>query len=320
VAPVVVVGAGIVGASIAYHLAQRGIPVTLLERGSAPAVGVTGGSFAWIGDTTGDWPGGAEDLRGSVRSDYTRLAAELPSFGLRWSGSLVWTDGSTRPGTSTSVGPGQRAAARAEIALLEPRLRTPPDSAVFTPTDGAVDPQRLTAVLVEAARQHGAVVSFDTPVTSLELDASTVVLAAGTGISALADVPVDVAPALLLRASAPPGLVRTIIASPSFEVREVRPGSLLLTAPLELGAEHAFAAFQASFEGGEEARLVDHAVCRLPMPSGGPIVGYVDDSVYVAVLHSAVTLGPTVGRLVAQELATGSAPPELARCRYSSGA
>ncbi|WP_279617127.1 FAD-dependent oxidoreductase [Streptomyces regalis] len=61
--PVVVVGAGIVGASAAYHLARCGAPVTLIDRGAAPATGVTGGSFAWIGGCGGDWPGGAEDLR-----------------------------------------------------------------------------------------------------------------------------------------------------------------------------------------------------------------------------------------------------------------
>ena len=42
---VVVVGAGIVGASLAYHLASAGAAVTLVER-SRPALGVTARSFA----------------------------------------------------------------------------------------------------------------------------------------------------------------------------------------------------------------------------------------------------------------------------------
>ncbi|MBA2950567.1 FAD-dependent oxidoreductase [Streptomyces himalayensis] len=46
---VVVVGAGIVGASVAYHLARRGVSVTLIDGGASPATGVTGDSFAWIG-------------------------------------------------------------------------------------------------------------------------------------------------------------------------------------------------------------------------------------------------------------------------------
>ena len=318
---VVVVGAGIVGASIAYHLAQRGIRVRLVEQRSGPGMGVTSGSFAWIGDSPGEgWPGGAEDLRVLVRADYERLASELPSFSLRRSGSLVWTEGSTRPGVTMSVAPGQRLVSSAEIAQLEPSLLAAPSAAVHTPGDFAVDPVLLTSLLVEGARSFGAEVSFDTAVTSLSFPGSTVVLAAGTGVAGLSPVPVQEAPAMLLRASAPEGLVRTIIATPAFEVREVRPGSLLLTAPLTVSVEETFAAFQASFAGGASARLLGHAVGLRPMPPSGPVVGYVSSSLYVAVLHSALTMGPTVGRLVAEEIATGAAPAALARCRYNVGA
>lgn len=44
---VVVIGAGIVGASLAYHLASKGANVILVEA-EGIASGVTGRSFAWI--------------------------------------------------------------------------------------------------------------------------------------------------------------------------------------------------------------------------------------------------------------------------------
>ena len=44
---VIVAGAGIIGASIAYHLAKRGARVTLLEK-EHPAAGTTKNSFAWL--------------------------------------------------------------------------------------------------------------------------------------------------------------------------------------------------------------------------------------------------------------------------------
>lgn len=60
VADVVVVGAGIVGASVAYHAAAAGAAVVLLDA-TLPAGAVTGASFAWIGG-----PGGRDPVDGST--------------------------------------------------------------------------------------------------------------------------------------------------------------------------------------------------------------------------------------------------------------
>jgi glycine/D-amino acid oxidase-like deaminating enzyme len=45
-ADIIVVGAGSVGANVAYRLAERGARVTVLEAG-APGGGTSGTSFAW---------------------------------------------------------------------------------------------------------------------------------------------------------------------------------------------------------------------------------------------------------------------------------
>ncbi|MEU4238384.1 FAD-dependent oxidoreductase [Actinoplanes sp. NPDC026619] len=85
--PIVVVGAGIVGASIAYHLARAGAPVVVIGRDA----GVTAASFAWIGgDQSGDWPGGAAGLARFVSADWRRVEREVPEVGVRWCGSLRW--------------------------------------------------------------------------------------------------------------------------------------------------------------------------------------------------------------------------------------
>lgn len=49
---VVVVGAGIMGASAAWHLARKGARVTVLEKGSSPASGVTRWSYGWVGTSS----------------------------------------------------------------------------------------------------------------------------------------------------------------------------------------------------------------------------------------------------------------------------
>ncbi len=79
-ADVMVVGAGIVGASVAYHLARGGADVVLLDR-SLPGAGATGDSFAWIGRGTA---GAAPEqllLRRNVFEDYLRLERELAGMG-----------------------------------------------------------------------------------------------------------------------------------------------------------------------------------------------------------------------------------------------
>ncbi|MWA08500.1 NAD(P)/FAD-dependent oxidoreductase [Streptomyces sp. BA2] len=339
---VVVVGAGIVGSSVAYHLARRSIPVTLLEQGPAPATGVTGDSFAWIRGSGGHWPGGAKDLREYALADYRRLEQELPQVAVRRTGSLSWAG---TPAEDSRPGPGQFRIGRSDIAALEPNLRHPPDQAIHTPSDAGVDPTALAHALVTAAGAHGATVLHETAVTSLQVTngrvegvltstglhaAATVVLTAGTNIPKLckplpADLAIAASPATLARVTAPPGLVKTIVARPDFEVREVRDGNLLLVVPhveggaatCEQAAQDTLQRLKAAFQGSDQCRLLGYRTGRRPMPAHGPVIGYAtnDQSVYVAVMHSAITLAPTAGRLIADELVTGRPAPELRRCR-----
>ncbi|MEU3742427.1 FAD-dependent oxidoreductase [Streptomyces sp. NPDC032198] len=339
---VVVVGAGIVGSSVAYHLARRGVPVTLLEQGPAPATGVTGGSFAWIRGAGGLWPGGAQVLREYALADYRRLEAELPHVTVRRTGSLSWAD---TPAEDSRPGPDQFRIGRSDIALLEPNLRHPPGQAIHTPSDAGVDPTAMAHALVAAACAHGATVHHNTVVTSLQVanghvegvltsrglhPATTVVLTAGTGIPQLceplsADLAIAASPATLARVAAPSGLVKTIVAKPEFEAREVQDGTLLLVVPhvedtaaaSERAAQDALQHLKNAFQGGDQCRLLGYRTGLRPMPAHGPIIGYAthDRSVYVAVMHSAITLAPTAGRLIADELVTGKPAPELQRCR-----
>lgn len=342
--PVVVVGAGIVGASVAYHLASRGVPVTLLEQGPGPAAGVTADSFGWVSGAQGDWPGGGEDLRGYVLADYRRLEDELPHVAVRRTGSLNWVDGTDGADGKSRQVPGRFRIGRSDIAALEPTLRNPPDHAVHTPGDIGVDAPATTGALVAAAEARGATVLYGTDVTSLRMSggrvdgvvsstgfhpAATVLLTAGTSVPELCaplpvDLPVAVSPATLVRIAAPPGLVRNIVAGPGFEVREARDGELLLplshegrAAPGAEVAHDVLRRLRANFRGSDQCRLLGHRTARRPMPVHGPLIGYAthDRSVYVAVMHSAVTLAPTVGRLVADELVSGRPTPELRRCR-----
>lgn len=86
---VVVAGAGIIGASIAYHLAKRGARLTLLER-ERPAAGTTRNSFAWL-NASSKSPRGYYELNLAGMLGGRRLAIEIgPSLPVQWGGGLQW--------------------------------------------------------------------------------------------------------------------------------------------------------------------------------------------------------------------------------------
>jgi len=325
------VGAGIVGASVAYHAARAGAAVTLVDAGR-PGGGVTVNSFAWIG-TAGVRTGPAGELRVTATDEYRRLEAELPGLPVTWSGALSWgtTAGPPEPA------PGEEIVDAATVATIEPALRRPPEWAVRTPGDGAADPAGVTEHLVAGARSHGARIHIDTPVTAIRRDATgrvdgvdtaagpltgAVVLAAGAATAELAAplglrVPVEPSPATLFRLRAPAGLVRSVIHNQDFDLRQAAPDRLHAAAD---SPERTLVAIRSTFRGAEDVELLSARVGARPMPvDGEPIIGAVPEvpGLYLAVMHAAVALAATVGRLIARELVDDTVEPALAGCRLA---
>jgi glycine/D-amino acid oxidase-like deaminating enzyme len=327
---VVVVGAGIVGASVAYHAARAGAAVTVVDTGR-PGGGVTADSFAWVG-SSGVRTGPAAGIRATAAEEYRRVEAELPGLPVTWSGSLSWR----AEGGAPAAGPGQEVVDAATAMALEPNLRQAPEWAVWAPGDGAVDAVGVTERLVAGARAHGARVHVDTAVTAVRRDAAgrvagvetavgplagaTVVLAAGVATAELGaalglGVPVEPSPCPLFRLRAPAGLVRTVVNTEDFDLRQVAADRLIAAAD---SPERTLAAVRSTFRGAGSVELLSTRVGARPMPvDGEPIIGPVADvpGLYLAVMHAAVTLAPAVGRLVARELVDGVVEPALSGCR-----
>jgi glycine/D-amino acid oxidase-like deaminating enzyme len=124
-----------------------------------------------------------------------------------------------------------------------------------------------------------------------------------------------VPPATLFQFRAPAGLARTVVNTPDFDLRQVATDRLLAVAD---SPHRTLGAVRSTFRGAANVELFSTRVGVRPMPAEGePIVGPVAEvpGLYVAVLHSAVTLTPAVGRLVARELVDGAIEPVLAGCR-----
>jgi len=115
----VVVGAGIVGASVAYHAARAGAAVTLVDAGR-PGRRRDGGLVRLdrsVRRTHRSSRRAAVDRDGRVPPARGR-AAGLP---VTWSGSLSWGAADRAP----EAGPGQEIVDAATAATLEPNCGSP---------------------------------------------------------------------------------------------------------------------------------------------------------------------------------------------------
>ena len=127
---------------------------------------------------------------------------------------------------------------------------------------------------------------------------ATAALGASLGVR----VPVEPSPSPLFRLRAPAGLVRTVVNTEDFDLRQVAADRLIAAAD---SPERTLAAVRSTFHGAGSVELLSTRLGVRPMPADGePIVGPVAEvpGVYLAVMHSAVTLAAAVGRLVAREL------------------
>jgi len=169
---VVVIGGGIVGASIAMHLAAAGARVTLLEK-SGPAKGATEKSFAWVNTYQDDAHYRALRLESLLA--YRDLDIPL-QLGITWGGYLNWTDAITEADSLRNYAASVagtpyawRALSPAAVAQLNPAVAPGAiTAAYFSTIDGHLDPVWVTWRLLDRARLLGAKLVFPCEVTGLD--------------------------------------------------------------------------------------------------------------------------------------------------------
>jgi sarcosine oxidase, subunit beta len=263
-ASVAVVGGGVIGASVAYHLARRGWrDVVVLDRGERPGQGSTGratGGFRAQYAT-------AVNVRLSLlaRDKLRRFKAETgvdPGYspaGYLWLASTEADLEALRVGQAVQHEAGlteAREVGRNDIAAINPALNLDEViGGVFCPTDGFVKPLELLEGYLAAARRLGVRVHSSVDVIGFGLRAdqtisavrtsqgrigvAAVVNAAGAWaaqVAALAGVDLPVVPLRRQVAATepcsllPPDMPMTIFAGDGFHLR-VRDGRVLLLCP-----------------------------------------------------------------------------------------
>ena len=161
---VAVIGAGVIGAAIAFWLAEKGAAVILFDR-AKPGMGVSNASYGWVNANEKE-PRAYFDLSYAAMGEYRRLAWQLaPAPWYHADGNLIWfSDPALAAELKERVRrlqdwgyAAEMLPARTVLADLEPGLAIPDGESpvAWFPEEAWVDAPALARRLVDGARNAG---------------------------------------------------------------------------------------------------------------------------------------------------------------------
>ncbi|MGX9118711.1 NAD(P)/FAD-dependent oxidoreductase [Mesorhizobium sp. BHbsci] len=341
---VIVVGAGIIGASVAWHLVKAGANVTVVA--DSGAGGATPNSFSWINASWGN-PEPYFRLRTRSMAEWTRLAHDVSGIPLEWCGGLCWdlppAELEAYAVEHSAWGYGIERVDRMGAARIEPNLTKLPDFALHVAEEGVAEPVAATQALLVDAEQRGLRVMGGTAVTALvqtngritgvdmsggRIVADEVVIAAGAGSPAIAataglKLPIETPPGLIVHSRPYEKLLNGLVIGDRLHMRQTAEGRIIAGSDFggaDPGMDAAatgrelFAAMKSMLRDADRLELDFHSVGYRPTPIDGfPIIGRAEglSGLYVAVMHSGITLAPAVGLFAAREILDDARDPLL---------
>ncbi len=237
---------------------------------------------------------------------------------------------------------------------MEPGLAIPDHlhEVAFYAADGRLDPPQLIGRLLTAGAAAGAEIRAATPVRSLrvrndrvealilpdaDIAADSILICVGPATQPFlaplgVDLPVGRVPGLLAVTSPPSQRLGRVVHAPGIHLRPDPSGGLMLGATDIDGlvtetsspaaaseiAERLIERAARVFPPARGVCLVDSRIGVRPMPADGQtIAGRIPGllNAWVLATHSGVTLGPLLGRLIADEISGGTASAALAPFR-----
>jgi glycine/D-amino acid oxidase-like deaminating enzyme len=362
---IVVAGAGIIGASIAYHLSLTGASVTVIDQ-EGPATHASRGTFAWINATYAKQPHHYHTLSQESVSSWGGLQRDL-GLAIKWGGSLEWFDDDQRQARlaeqiaeQAAWGEDARMIDAGEMAQLEPDVDFGHTSRfALSGNDGAIDPVAATHALLSAARDNDASVVFPATLNGVTMSgdrlsavetshgtisADRLVLATGAAPDAASrfagiDIPQRTTPGIIAITAPLPPLINRIIVAPGIHMHQRQDGRVVMgeqSGPPQnpahamrlegrpnaypdanLAQQHAsrMLAIAEQFVPAMRGASFDHVyIGWRPRPiDGHPVIGASPNrrDVYLAIMHSGVSLAPIIGQLAAWELTRGETVARL---------
>ena len=315
-----IIGGGIIGLSIAYRLAERGLDVQVRDAGRGGAWYVAAGMLAagnestWESPALGQlmvesakrWPSFARELGVALPEDGTLVVAltadDLAQARREWD----------RQGLTPT-----------DVRALEPAITPRVRAGCHLADDRQVDPRRV----VDALRERVDVVPGRVDDLA-DVDADRIVVAAGAGTAALTGLPVRPVKGEILRLRGEPGVLRHVISGYA-DGRHVylvprADGEVIVGATQEERGDHTVTAgavhdlLRAAID--LVPALADFALTetlaghRPSTPDNAPLLGRLDDRTIVAAGHhrNGVLLAPITADLIAELVVTGKPDPLLA--------
>jgi sarcosine oxidase, subunit beta len=346
VARIAVIGAGAIGASVAYHLAQLGArDVVLVDRGE-----IAGGATAKaMGGVRQQFSTAAEVV---LARESIRFFEELgrPYFHQVGYLFLATTDAGldaleSRRELQAGLGVPVEAVEATRVAAIAPGVRVDDvRGGVFCPTDGVADPPAVTRELVRRAVELGVEVREHTAADAVPADVRVIASgphSAEVGASLGVELPVRPLCRQLFETSAVGGLAdhlpMVLEAETGFHFR--RRGECLVVAMTDPTPRWGFAEevdrslladrlerLWQRFPAAAGARIERAWAGLYDMtPDAHPIVGAVGDGLYAACGFSGhgFMQSPAVGRGLAEEILHGGSPLDLSPYRlerFAAGA
>lgn len=350
-----VVGAGIIGTSIAYHLGKGGARVSIFDIGD-PGSGVSSTSFACLNAF------GQHETDLQLRLDaieyHSIIAREIGGERhLHVTGTLRLASSPKEAAIlKANVNAIRKHGSRAEIISPAAASRHEPaikinsmTEAVVVPEEGWVKARALCEALIDASTRRFEVQYRRERVLGIESRSTTAQVRTVTGteafdclvIAAGNDTNALLAPAgfVPLRMTTKPGsLVELSAPLPLQRLRHVIYADKLHVKPDDGGILGGVTA--AEGDGSLDQRLEEERLSLIkagsqwiknfagmkqtwtvglrPMPADGrPMIGFLDEehTIYVAVMHGGITLGPLAGRIAALEIIDGNSANELRHYR-----
>ena len=350
---IVVVGSGIIGASIALSCLNLGADVLVLEQDKLGGA-ASSNSFGWINASFAESPA-YFDLRNAAVDTFRNLKTELNlKDSVSWQGTLWWEESGQKlkkqfndlldRGYSAKLLNGN------EIKNLEPNLKDVPDAAIFTPLEGAAEADQVALEMLRKLTDEGGKVISGCTVEGLkfkkdwvsvvqtnigEMSCDIVVLATGAAaekglLGCEWQLPMQNKKGLIVQTSPVAHLIKHVLMTNDVHFKQNADGSLTAgeifsgdfdenIVALDLASD-VLSRISKKLDFNTNLIATNIKIGTRPVPIDSfPVVGKIEEykGVFVAVMHSGVTLAPLIGQLLASEMLKTSKSPLLESFRPS---